>query len=125
MPARTPSVLTILRSYATKKNPERLPPSLLFSHTPAFITIFDCFPKALFHLLVLPRPTPAFSVLDLTSLHTVLRHRGAQELLLGLRKEAQSVRASVRAEMRKRYGFEWDVWIGFHAVPSMECVARA
>ncbi|KAI0064664.1 hypothetical protein BV25DRAFT_1852604 [Artomyces pyxidatus] len=118
------SHLTVLRSYAQKRNPAKLPPSLLFSHTDTTITIFDCYPKALFHFLVLPRPSPTLSVFDLASLRTLLRgdKQRARDVLLLLRAEGARVRTSIEEEMRARYGFAWPVWTGFHAVPSLEHV---
>ncbi|KAA1469527.1 HIT-like protein, partial [Dentipellis sp. KUC8613] len=120
--------LTVLRQYAQKRNPSTLPPSLYFSHTDATLTIFDTFPKALFHFLVLPRPAHyqprGLSVFDLASLRALLRktenrERG-REVLLDLRAEGARLRGVIEEEMRKRYGFVWGVWMGFHAVPSME-----
>ncbi|KAI0316693.1 HIT-like domain-containing protein [Amylostereum chailletii] len=115
------SHLTVLRSYAQKRNPATLPASLLFSHTDTSLTIFDGYPKSIFHFLVLPRPTNALNIFDLADLPTLLRKDKtlAKETLLMLREEAGRVRTSIHEEMRKRYGFRWDVWIGFHAVPSM------
>ena len=121
------SHLTALRSYAVRAHPAKLPPSLYFSHTHTTLTIFDSFPKSLFHFLVLPRPSPAPSgpsVLDLASLRTLLRAdpANARATLLALRQEALRLREFIEAEMLARYGFRWDTWIGFHPVPSMECV---
>ena len=132
--------LKILRTYA--KLPDTsiataLPPTVYFSHTQHTLTIFDAYPKALFHFLVLPRlssPSSSSSASDLTDLRTLLRRRAstaaadaqarlrAEETLRALSDEAARLRGVVEEEMRTRYGFAWDVWTGFHAVPSMECV---
>ncbi|KAI0046697.1 hypothetical protein FA95DRAFT_1559820 [Auriscalpium vulgare] len=120
-----PPSLTVLRAYAHKRDPSKLPLAVHFAHTPTTLTVFDAFPKALFHLLVLPRPAlaPELSPFDLASLRALLRHKdSARRVLLALREAADAARATVREEMRARYGFEWDVWTGFHAVPSMEHV---
>ena len=133
--------LKILRTYA--KLPDAsiataLPPTVYFSHTQHTLTIFDAYPKALFHFLVLPRlssPSSSSSASDLTDLRTLLRRRTstaaadalarawAEETLRALADEAARLRGVVEEEMRTRYGFAWDVWAGFHAVPSMECVS--
>ena len=53
--------LKILRAYAKMDDASitsKLPPTVYFSHTPQTLTVFDAFPKALFHFLVLPRLIP-------------------------------------------------------------------
>jgi len=51
--------LLILRAYAKLDDASlassKLPPTVHFSHTPHTLTIFDAYPKALFHFLILPR----------------------------------------------------------------------
>jgi hypothetical protein len=136
--ASRPAQLKVLRTYA--KLPDStitttLPPTVYFSHTQHTLTIFDAYPKALFHFLVLPRITSSSSdsarSSDLTDLRTLLRRRAstdaktrtrAEETLRALADEAERMRGVVEEEMRTRYGFVWDIWTGFHAVPSMECV---
>ncbi|KAH9027681.1 hypothetical protein EDB84DRAFT_1670019 [Lactarius hengduanensis] len=88
------SPLKVLRTYAKLSDPSltALPPTVYFSHTKHTLTIFDAYPKALFHFLT----------------------------LRVLADEAARLRGVVEEEMRARYGFAWDVWVGFHAVPSME-----
>jgi aprataxin len=116
------SKLTVLRSYAIRKNPEMIPASILFSHSPSTLTIFDAYPKAIFHFLILLRPTEKLSVLDLASLRTLLRQDkdSARLALETLLDECENLIKNIREEMRERYGFVWDVHAGFHAVPSME-----
>ncbi|KAI0306390.1 HIT-like domain-containing protein [Multifurca ochricompacta] len=110
----------------------KLPPTVYFSHTQRTLTIFDAYPKALFHFLILPRlsttdndvgqhdPNASSSASELTSLRTLLRRRTrAEETLRSLADEAARLREEIEREMRARYGFVWDLWIGFHAVPSM------
>ena len=115
---------TILQSYARKSNPASLPSSVLLSHTTKSLTIFDCYPKSIFHFLVLPRITPELTAFDLASLRTLLKadKAKAKEVLTGLHEDAQIVKGMIQDEMMKRYGFKWGVWMGFHAVPSMELV---
>ncbi|KIM87013.1 hypothetical protein PILCRDRAFT_815447 [Piloderma croceum F 1598] len=119
------SNLTVLRSYAQKSNPASLPSSVLLSYTPKSLTIFDVYPKSIFHFLVLPRPvTPQLAVFDLASLRTLFKADKikAREVLTGLSEDAQTAKVTIQDEMMKRYGFKWGVWMGFHAVPSMEHV---
>jgi hypothetical protein len=130
-----PAKLKVLRTYA--KLPDStitttLPPTVYFSHTQHTLTIFDAYPKALFHFLVLPRITSSSDSArssDLTDLRTLLRRRAssdaktrtrAEETLRALADEAERMRGVVQEEMRTRYGFVWEIWTGFHAVPSME-----
>ncbi len=142
--------LTVLRSYASMK-PSQLPSSVLFSHTDRTMTIFDAYPKSIFHFLILPRvaaqpSTPISignpsnedklhvsertttlppSVTDLSSLRALLNSERtskdqAKEIILSLKEDALRAKKEIEGEMEKRYGFIWDIWIGFHAVPSME-----
>lgn len=141
--------LTILRTYALS-NPAKLPASILFSHSDKTMTIYDAYPKSIFHFLVLPRvvspppssketttkidaettpetesPTVNPSVTDLSSLRALLNTKNitkeqVKEVVLMLKEEASKVKAEIEQEMEKRYGFVWDVWIGFHGTPSME-----
>ena len=59
------SQLKILRAYAKLDDAsiaaKKLPPTVYFSHTHHTLTIFDAYPKALFHFLILPRLQPASS----------------------------------------------------------------
>lgn len=118
------SNLTILRSYAQKTNPANLPSSVLLSHTPVSLTIFDAYPKSIFHFLILPRITPQHTVFDLASLRALLKTDKAKvrDVLTALNEDAQMVKGMIQDEMIKRYGFKWGVWMGFHSVPSMEHV---
>ncbi|KZV64348.1 HIT-like protein [Peniophora sp. CONT] len=113
---------TALRAYATKKDPSTLPATVLFSHTDSTITIFDAYPKAIFHFLILPRPSQRLSVLDLSSLRSLIRKDDdlALETLKGLQSEAEKLKGEIHAEMLERYGFTWPLHCGFHAIPSME-----
>ncbi|KAF7966122.1 hypothetical protein HWV62_39988 [Athelia sp. TMB] len=116
------SALTILRSYAQKSHPETLPPSVLLEFTDSTITIFDAYPKSVFHFLILPRVKPPLTIFELASLRTVLKtdKDHARAVLDNLGEEAKKVERQIREEMIKRYGYEWNIWTGFHAAPSME-----
>jgi hypothetical protein len=190
MPSPSSSIpqLQILRAYAKLDDASlvtTLPPTVYFSHTRHTLTIFDAYPKALFHFLVLPRlriatsssstisssRTPAAedgdgderrerdsdvdsevvadSTADLTSLRTLLRRplqraaaaataaasdtatitgtdsdsdarARAKGTLSVLSDEATRLQSQIEREMQARYGFKWPLWIGFHAIPSME-----
>ncbi|KAH7924591.1 HIT-like protein [Leucogyrophana mollusca] len=116
------SSLTILRSYAQKSDPSSLPSSVLLSHSDTCLTIFDAFPKSIFHFLVLPRIKAPWTIFDLAGLHSLLKcdKIRAKELLVNMKEEADNLQKTIEDEMQKRYGFKWELWIGFHAVPSME-----
>src|ERR1700761_6413519 len=104
-----PPKLTILRQYASKSNSATLPKSVLFSHSESTITIFDAFPKAIFHFLILPRPNPPFTVGNLSSLRSLLLwdKSRARECILNLQKAAQETCTDIESEMMARYGFKW------------------
>ncbi|KAH9966867.1 hypothetical protein BC827DRAFT_1102360, partial [Russula dissimulans] len=104
----------------------KLPPTVYFSHTRHTLTIFDAYPKALFHFLVLPH---------LTTLRTLLRRATASSssssgqtqararvegTLRVLADEAARLRLEIEREMLAHHGFTWPIWTGFHAVPSLE-----
>jgi aprataxin len=44
----------------------------------------------------------------------------AKEVLADLSQEADNVKQMIESEMLRKYGFKWEIWMGFHAVPSME-----
>lgn len=114
--------LTILRSYALRADPSTLPPTVRFSHDDHHLVVFDAFPKGIFHFLLLPRVQEPFSAADLSNLRSLLKcDRGSVKTTLEQWKEdAKVVVKDIEDEMVSRYGFKWDIWIGFHAVPSME-----
>ncbi|KIY69982.1 HIT-like protein, partial [Cylindrobasidium torrendii FP15055 ss-10] len=117
------SHLTILRKYAVK-SPADLPPSVLFGHTDQTLTIYDAFPKSIFHFLIVPRhPQRSLSLSDLGSLRSLLKleeKEQAKDVLLMLKAEAASLRKEIEEEMLTRHGFKWGIWTGFHGAPSMD-----
>ena len=118
--------LKILQKYA-KKSPSSLPPTLLLANTETSSTLFDKYPKATYHFLVLPRilANSDFTAKELTNLQTLLaegKKAEAKALIEGLKKDAQTAKETVEKEMLKKHGYKWDVWIGSHAVPSLVCV---
>jgi hypothetical protein len=47
--------------------------------------------------------------------------RARAEGTLGvLADEARGLQSEIEREMLAHYGFTWPIWVGFHAVPSME-----
>ncbi|KAG6376373.1 hypothetical protein JVT61DRAFT_2358 [Boletus reticuloceps] len=95
------SNLTVLRGYAQHAKPERLPPSLLFEYTDKCLTVFDAFPKSIFHFLVLPRIRPPLNAGELANLRTLLKgdKARAKQVLLDLSDEADKVKKMIREEM--------------------------
>ena len=128
------SQLTILRSYAEKEDPEKaIPPSILFAHTDKTLTIFDRYPKSTFHFLILPRLSAytgegkgKLKVEDLADLRSLLKkgRSRARKVIQDLKEAADECRKEIEAEMVDMYKFKWDVWVGFHPVPSMQYVSR-
>ncbi|KAH8090926.1 hypothetical protein HD553DRAFT_303735 [Filobasidium floriforme] len=131
--------------YAKAVNPDRdLPSDVKLVHNQHTMTIFDLYPKAKYHFLVLPRlplvlPTNTsppdkidFFPIDLVSLSSLLRlnrHKKSPEtasppmmVLEKLKEAAEECVAMIKDEMLKTEGFIWDIWVGFHAVPSMRHV---
>ncbi|KAF5365684.1 hypothetical protein D9758_003200 [Tetrapyrgos nigripes] len=87
------------------------------------LTIYDAYPKSIFHFLLLPRvkPDSGLTVNDLESLKTLLAgdKTRAKKVIDALNEDARSLRKEIEEEMEKRYGFKWPIWTGFHGAPSM------
>jgi aprataxin len=114
----------ILQRYAQKFESSSLPPTLLLINTETSLAILDKYPKAIFHFLLLPRIIAGlgFTANDLRNIQTLLEKGKSVEakmLIQGLKKDAEMVKEMVEKEMLEKHGYKWDVWIGFHAVPSM------
>lgn len=117
--------LTALRTYA-QTAPESLPSSILFKHSSRNITVFDAYPKSIFHFLLLPRiQEPDLDASVLANLGSLLSGDKvkAKKVITSLWEDAQAVKKEILDEMVGRYGFKWDVWIGFHSAPSMQYVS--
>ncbi|KAH8116889.1 hypothetical protein DFH11DRAFT_1137440 [Phellopilus nigrolimitatus] len=117
----------ILRTYAGLSSPEIIPPHVYFEHSDHTITIFDAYPKAFFHFLILPRlqANSPLTAANLTSLKTFINSsdiskRKAIELLRRVKEDAEHLRSMIKEEMLSRFGFIWNVQMGFHAVQSMD-----
>lgn len=128
-------ILDALRKYATVSSPTKsIPPNVLLFSNQQCLVIFDAYPKAKYHFLVLPRyPFPGQSDLDsresivkldqLDDLKSLLirAKRGTRDQVLhAMMDTAREVEEMIRDEMVKTEGFEWKIDIGFHAVPSMK-----
>jgi aprataxin len=118
-----------LRDYALVKNPSnQIPPSTLLLDSPECIAIFDAYPKAKYHFLVLPRyPFPSSSKCNIDCLHDITSLLNApkevrKEVVQAMRSMAGEVEEMVKDEMMKTEGFTWGVDMGFHAIPSMRYV---
>ncbi|EIW73692.1 hypothetical protein TREMEDRAFT_59866 [Tremella mesenterica DSM 1558] len=125
--------LQILREYAKVRSPARnIPPSVLLSHTPYVMSIHDAYPKSKYHFLILPRfPYPPEADLErdksilplgvFDSLETFLMKGGEHRwtVLQQMVNMARDVEEMIRDEMFKTEGFTWKIYMGFHAVPSM------
>ncbi|WVN90296.1 uncharacterized protein L203_105532 [Cryptococcus depauperatus CBS 7841] len=127
--------LLALRHYATLSHPSsNIPASkLLFSNSNTLV-IFDAYPKAKYHFLVLPRypftpysdPQADQSIVPLEALddlNSLLLKAGVgqrEEVLRVMAETACEVEEMIRDEMLKTEGFEWRIDVGFHAIPSMK-----
>lgn len=129
------SSAAVLRTYATLPSPSTsLSPKVLLISNPSTIAIFDAYPKAKYHFLVLPRyPFPGQNDPDSTKSICRLDHlddlkslltktsREAREQIVGqLAETAREVEEMVRDEMVKSEGVEWKIDVGFHAIPSLK-----
>jgi aprataxin len=126
--------LDALRKYAALAHPSSaLPPSTLLLSTPQTIAIFDAFPKAKYHFLVLPRypfppqsdPDSRTSLVQLDAfddLRSLLKTSPdiREQVIDAMADTAREVEEMIRDEMIKTEGWEWRVDIGFHAIPSMK-----
>jgi aprataxin len=83
--------LAALRQYAQKTDLTTLPASVLFSHTPTSLTIFDAFPKSMFHFLVIPRVLPAPAgpkgVIDVETIPVALKASQLNDLWMLLKND--------------------------------------
>lgn len=139
--------IAALREYASVKSPSvQIPPSVLLTHNDQCIAIFDAFPKAKYHFLILPRHpfppnrdvsdddndnnsngqdrTSLCRLDDLNDLSSVLLRtgQGRKKIVDAMINLAQEVEEMIQDEMMKTEGFVWGVDMGFHAVPSMQSV---
>ena len=88
-------------------------------------TIIDQFPKAIFHMLMLPRlKEPPYTATNLKSLRSLFSKTVpkdvARRVIQEIAEDARVLKAQVEEEMVNRYGFKWPVHLGFHALQSME-----
>ncbi|WVW82189.1 hypothetical protein I302_104195 [Kwoniella bestiolae CBS 10118] len=127
--------LDALRNYATLSHPQSsLSPSKLLISNKTTLAIFDNYPKAKYHFLILPRypfppqsnPDSKNSILplnaldDLKSLLLCDDREAREEVMRALYNTALEVEEMIKDEMLKTEGYEWKVDMGFHAIPSMK-----
>lgn len=86
---------------AMTRRPESLSYKVRLTHTERSITVFDKFPKARYHFLLLPRPTSTWPVYRLDSLKTVLQadRAEAKALLTALKEDSEQVVRMIEDEM--------------------------
>lgn len=119
------AALFALRNFARLPHPATsLPSSTLLLEHPKCIAVFDTYPKAQYHFLVLPRlPFSATTIAEreVDSLAALLRlpAEARSAVLDALAETAAEVVEMVKDEMGKTHGFEWGLNVGFHSVPSM------
>lgn len=124
--------LSRLRDYAAMTNLEKeLPIAIRFAHTHKTLTIFDKYPKAIFHFLVMPRMQAYvnddvnLTEADLHDLRSLLRARNrvgkdvVKKVLEDLKEAADECVEEIKQEMEAMYGFTWDIQVGLHAISSM------
>lgn len=119
--------LAALREFASVRSPStQIPASTLLTYNDQCIAIFDAFPKAKYHFLMLPRfPFPSSSSAcradDLNDLSSVLRlpTEIRDAVISAMRDMANEVAEMIQDEMMKTEGFVWGIDMGFHAMPSM------
>ncbi|TBU65786.1 HIT-like domain-containing protein [Dichomitus squalens] len=114
--------LTILRTYAERVDPNTLPPTVKLCHSDFSVTIFDKYPKAYFHFILIPFIRPPLTAANLKDIRSLLQlpREQAKGLLRNIRRDALEAKALIEEEMVKQRGFKWGIQMGFHAVPSLE-----
>ncbi|KAL0633714.1 aprataxin-like protein [Maublancomyces gigas] len=101
-------------------SPESFPPSRVINYDEKFVSIYDKYPKASIHALLLPRD-PAWNLLH------PFEALEDPSFLAEVKEHANSLKASVAGELKRRYGGkeaterDWlnEVKVGIHAHPSM------
>lgn len=133
------SRLDALRAYAQVKHPAaQISPSTLLTHDHQVMAIFDAYPKAKYHFLILPRypfhhqadSSRAFNSMcklealdDLKSLMLKPNEEAREEVFKAMKGMAREVEELIKDEMMKTEGFTWGIDVGFHAIPSMKWVS--
>ncbi|KAH9817506.1 HIT-like domain-containing protein [Melampsora americana] len=123
----------VLQRYASLQSPSKeLDSTVFLMETENTLTIFDLFPKAKYHFLVLPRlnvfqnippidqpKTVSKSLTSLRSLFESVGPVGVLHLLETLKIASEDVKVSIEEEMYKTEGRTWPILFGFHAHESM------
>ncbi|KAF7791306.1 hypothetical protein EIP86_002320 [Pleurotus ostreatoroseus] len=115
--------LDVLEHYATLPDADMkdVVGGLMHSFDATTLTIQDAYPKAKYHLLVLPRPHDGIQTKYLRNLKVLFAgdKARAKAVLEDLGRAAEKAKESIEQDMLERWKFKWDVWMGFHAIPSM------
>ncbi|KAH8928504.1 HIT-like protein [Atractiella rhizophila] len=123
------AALLALENYAKSKDPPKeLGKDLYLVHDEKTLTIYDCYPKAKYHFLIMPRlpsPFPDVPASSLSSLRSLLSSATVPrskvvEVLEYLRDKAEDLKKIIEERMVKEEGFKWDIQVGFHASESMK-----
>ncbi|KAI5899662.1 uncharacterized protein SCHCODRAFT_02484815 [Schizophyllum commune H4-8] len=115
---------TVLQRYA-EMDPEQIPKAILFYATEHNLVIFDRYNKSIFHLLIIPRTRPPhYTAARLKNLRTLFQgdKQRAKELIDHMKEDSEELIKKIEEWMLKSYKFKWDVWVGFHAVQSLDHV---
>ena len=122
---------SIYAKYASVKDPQTLQKNGYLTHTERTLTIEEPFPKAYIHLLLMPRVgAPPFTTQKLENLRTLLTSpevskQEAHNLLLAMKADAEIAVEISKQEMLRTKKCTWDIWVGFHAAPSLKYVASS
>lgn len=119
--------INALKAVASNADPTSISPTTLLRYTSSTATIFDKYPKAQYHFLILPRIDPKVPSRTTGALHDLksllrLGKAEASKVLKDLEVESLVVEGMIKDEMQRTYGegVEWQVMKGFHAVQSMK-----
>lgn len=101
-------------------SPESFPPSRVISYDEKFVSIYDKYPKASIHTLLLSRD-PAWNLLH------PFEALKDESFLAEVKEHADALKKSVAGELKRQYGSrgaterDWmsEVKVGVHAHPSM------
>lgn len=94
------------------------------THTERSLTVREQFPKAEYHVILIPRvgrpprvPRNLGNIRKLLSLSQFTKVE-AFDLLKDIKADALDVVKTIEEDMIDRKGFKWDIWMGFHIAPS-------
>ncbi|KAL1743937.1 HIT-like domain-containing protein [Schizophyllum fasciatum] len=108
-----------------EEDPTKMSPHDLLSYTEHNLVLFDKFPKSYYHFLIIPRiQPPHLTASRLRNLRELFKgdKQTAKEVIDRLKTDADALCKDIEGEMVRRRKFKWDIWVGFHAVQSMDHV---